>query len=119
MFKLVEKHEYWWPCTAQVPVNGAFEKQKFSLKFETLTDDEAEALDKEIIASLESGDRSKRDAMLLRVVKDWTDVEGPDGKPMEFSENNLVEVLKRFPWFRKAAYQGWRESQDGAAKLGN
>lgn len=122
MFILKDEISYWWPVTVRMPNatgSGDFTRQTFKALFEALTRDEAEALDKEVMAALNAGDETKRDALLERVVKDWEGVVDEDKGEIAFSAETLRQALQ-WPWVRVGLYDAWTQSQSGEKRrLGN
>lgn len=122
MFILKDEISYWWPVNVRMPNatgSGDFTKQTFKALFEALTRDEAEALDKEVLAALAAGDETKRDALLERVVKGWEGVVDEEKAAIAFSAGTLRQALQ-WPWVRVGFYDAWTQSQSGEKRrLGN
>lgn len=112
MFRLADKHFYWWPCTAKVPVDGKFEEQDFQLQFQTIDPKEADEIDKAIVEASARGDYSKTHELLRRAVIGWKGVVGAGSADAPFDAAALEQAIA-MPWFRLAAYRGWQESQNG------
>lgn len=116
MFILKKSHRYWWPCVALEPVDGGkFEKREFKLLFETIEEAEWKELTKEMAAAEAAGDFTRVNDHLKRAVRDWQDVEDEKKKAIPFSEDMFAEALF-LPWFRIAAYEAWRDAQNGVER---
>src|SRR5690606_18254801 len=99
---------------------GEFLKQTFKVEFEAEDRDEAIARNEEW-AALPPKERIRReDDQLRKVVKNWDDVTGADGKtPVSFSAEAFEQGL-RHSWFRIGLYRAYAESLNGEApRLGN
>lgn len=122
-FKLIDTYRYWWPVTVSIPDEkkpGKFVKQTLQIEFESIPQDEAVAAQQDYDKLTKSSERIEHEReQLLKAVKDWKGVEGPDGDDLPFSEDVFRAALQH-PWFRIALYSAQGDSLNGrAAAAGN
>ena len=118
-FKLVQDHVFWWPVTIQVPsdtVAGEFNEQRFKARFRALaTDDGAEMIERHRADVANRDAAAFEDEFIRSILIDWDDqVVGDDGKPIEFSAENLALAMGFTP-FRRGILAGYRAAMFGTA----
>jgi hypothetical protein len=87
MFKLVEERTAWWPMSWKgVAEDGAIIENEIEMRFHVL----GEKAFKELLAQAEENDDI---AVLRRLVKDWRGIGDEEGKPLPFSDENLLRFL--------------------------
>lgn len=124
MFVLSEEMpKIWWPVTVKWPSAtkpGDTVDMKLRVLFEALAPEEARALDEAMTKAEIAGDISKRNDLMLRVVKDWAEVvEADDNKtPVPFSQEALVAAL-RLSWVRIGFNKAWSAFVAADHRLGN
>lgn len=137
MFKLVKTLTTWWPVKVYEPdpeKPGTFFEQEFEIEFEILDDDavkvhrdartailEAATADTsenglaETTQKLEDLDRSH----FLRICRNWRQVVDDDKEPVIFTEQILLQALKR-AHVREGIIVAYNEAIDtGKARLKN
>lgn len=120
-FKLIDDRAFWWPVRVSLPDSdkpGTFAEQSFEMEFETLTQSEAEEIDR---LQQESGSNpvEAQNALLRRVCRDWRNVEDENDNPLPFSSDNLSRALDQ-SWFRAGVYVAYAQALSGEkARLGN
>lgn len=124
MFQLAETlPQIWWPVTVKWPSAtepGATEDKTFKVLFAAIDREEGEALDEEVRKAELAGDTSKRDLLMLHVVKNWAEVYSPgDSKTLlTFSEDALKRAL-RISWVRIGFNRAWTGFVNADHRLGN
>ena len=104
MFQLMENPTIWWPVQINVPLDGGkSSSHEIQIKFEILEVDEYERL-----ANL------NEQALFVRVIKGWKDIETPQGNVFEFSDQHLIEFLKK-SFVRASIFSGYLQAARGAA----
>lgn len=93
---------YEWPVTAEVPVDGRFEKQSFKVIFKRLGRSQFKEL-------AEQGDAELLDAVL----EGWESVEDENGKALAFTPAIRREMTDD-PFFTRAVLKAYLESLEGA-----
>lgn len=121
-FVLTDKHIYWWPVEVKLPhaeIPGKIVTQSFTMQFEAIGADEANAIWAEIEALPVAERAARRHDELVRVSKDWRDVTGEDGSEVPFTEQALRAALQ-FSWFRVGLTEAYSRSLSAdAARKGN
>lgn len=126
MFVLTSTHRFWWPVTVMSPdpvLTGQLVKQEFEIRFEAMPQDEAIKLQAELAALPPEEYLPRQHEQLLRVVKDWREVNDESGDAVPFSEDAFRQALQH-SWFRTGVWQAYYDGLNGTekqpqARLGN
>jgi hypothetical protein len=110
-FKLTRSESYLWPVQFRIPMDGGkFEKIEFKARFRRFSQEELEALMKEVVDNGVS-DR----AFATRVVCGWDGVtDGPLNEPVEFSEGALDDALNGVALLATAIVKAFQDSLEKA-----
>jgi hypothetical protein len=110
-FKLTRSDSYLWPVHFRIPQDGGkFEKIEFKARFRRFSQEELEALMKEVVAGGVS-DRS----FASRVTVGWDGVtDGDDNAVVEFSEGALEDALNGVALLAPAIVKSFQESLEKA-----
>lgn len=95
MFKLAQTDTFWWPVKVSLPTDGGkYEQHSFSVRFGRMSQERLMRAYADIARAPDLIEHCARERALAReVVKEWRDVHGPDGQPLDFNEANLDMVL--------------------------
>lgn len=107
MFKVTADPQFTHPIKVYVPIDGGHEEQTFKATFRV---EDVEQLEQ---VQDEGGQRG----VLQRVIVGMSDLEGPDGQPMPYSEK-LRDQLIGIPFVRIALFRSYLEAVT-KAKPGN
>lgn len=137
MFKLVKTLTTWWPVKVYVPDPenpGTFQSFEFEAELEILDRDEVKKNKQERdgllaaysadpteskLTELEEKLEALQDRTILRVVRNWRGIIDDDDKPLLFSEQMLLQALKR-DGVREGINVAYAEAIDtGKARQGN
>jgi len=107
MFVLKTDHEFEWPVTVRVPVDGGiYASQTFKVRYRLPADDEM----KQMLRT--TGD----DAVNARkVVAGWSEVKNEHGDDVPFSDE-LLDKFLRVPWIRVAIWQTFIDASFGIVR---
>lgn len=122
-FSLVEDYTYFWPVTVDRPDPenaGRWVAEDFEMEFTAMSQDQAEALDLELL-NLPADQRAARQHdHLLKVARGWRGVVDNDGEEVTFSRERLEKMLKAAAWYRLAIYKAYQASlHKDEARKGN
>jgi len=119
MFVTTDEYFFWWPVTVHRPsrVNpGELTEEVLKVEFEALGDDELDKITEEIAAlPTEKERRARQHDVLLRVVRNWAEVEDADKRSVPFTTERLAAEI-RHPSFRTALYLAYAEATAGARR---
>ncbi len=85
MFIYSETVEFEWPVAVQIPVGGSYEEFQFTGRFLMLPEDDVKDENFDMTAAIK------------RVWIGWSGIQTPDGKPLEYSEENRATLLRQAP----------------------
>ncbi|RVA07638.1 hypothetical protein EN932_27070 [Mesorhizobium sp. M7A.F.Ca.US.002.01.1.1] len=111
-FKIVDAHVFWWPVEVVCPdpdKPGKTVTQSFTMQFQAMPADEADAMMKEINALPPEEQKNRQHEELLRVCKNWRDVTDEKGEQVPFSEETLKACLQ-YSWFNRGLYKAYMRS---------
>lgn len=82
-----------------VTESGASQTARFEFRFKRLPRSRLNALQKQQEANADLDiDNLERDTdYVLEIADGWKGVEGPDGSPLEFTRENVAELLDNYP----------------------
>lgn len=122
-FVLTKEYRYWWPVKIERPdpVNpGKWQVQSYMHEFVGVSEDEAQALRKEIETLPTDEEKNARQHdLVVKASRNWRDVIDEDKNPIEYSEDLLHQALQD-TWYRLGLYNAYANSlASPAARKGN
>lgn len=120
MFTVAKTHRFWWPVKVVKPdpdKAGAFREEEFKARFEAVSDEAAETLNKDALARGLSAVQQTR-AFLAAAVCDWSDVTDENGAAVGFSSQILQQSLG-LTWVRDGFIRAYSDAVNGKAQVGN
>lgn len=121
-FEETAEYTYWWPMKIPMPNPerpGQWKEETFDMLFVGVSEDEA----KETQAAIDALETDEEKAahnhdQLLNASRDWRGVIDGDKKPVPFSRDLLLKMLRAGPWYRAGIYKSYLASlaKDGPRK---
>lgn len=122
-FSLVDDYAYFWPVTVDRPDPdnpGRWVAEDFEMEFTAMDQDEAEALQNEIMALPAEKRAARQHDQILKVARGWRGIVDDDGEEIAFSRERLEKMLKAGAWYRLGIYRAYYASlSKDEARKGN